>query len=156
MTTRTEHNQVLIAKYRAAGKKWPATSREIAAWALSTKEWAPTRETLIARCAEELARSMREEYITDNQGRRVRAKHAARLGKGEQQRTLWADIRTADPEHMEMAFKQRRHQIVGDCRQLKLDVDSYNENAGRGKQVQMDFDFTEDLAELEALDAIGA
>jgi hypothetical protein len=35
-------------------------------------------------------------------------------------------------------------------------VDSYNENANAGKPIQMVFDFTQDLAELEALDAISA
>ena len=153
MSTYTEHLQAIVARYRAAGQKWPATRKEIAAWALSEKEWKPSRASLLAQCAEELARAMREEYITDSHGRRVRAKHAARFGEGPEQRTLWADIRTADPGHMEIAFKQRRQQIVGDCRQLKLDVDSYNENAGRYKPVQLDFDFTPDLRELEALEA---
>ena len=50
---------------------------------------------------------------------------------------------------MEVAFQQRRQQIVGDCRQLKTDVDSYNENGDLSQPIQMIFDFTEDLAELE-------
>ena len=29
---------------------------------------------------------------------------------------LWADVRTAPKRHMEIAFQQRRQQIVGDCR----------------------------------------
>jgi hypothetical protein len=51
---------------------------------------------------------------------------------------------------MEIAFQQRRQQIVGDCRQLKADVDSYNENYNSGEAIQTVFDFTEDLEELEA------
>ena len=52
---------------------------------------------------------------------------------------------------MAIAFQQRRQQIVGDCRQLKADTDSYNENNNTGKPIQMVIDFTDDLAELEAV-----
>ena len=156
MSTYAEHLQAIVARYRAAGQKWPATRKELAVWAIAQNEWRPSRASLVAQCSEELARAMREEYITDNQGRRVPAKHAARIADGHKQRTLWADIRTADPEHMKVAFGQRRQQIVGDCRQLKMDVDSYNENAGRRDPVQLSFDFTRDLEELEALDAIAS
>ena len=38
--------------------------------------------------------------------------------------------------------QQRRHQIVGDCRQLKMDVDSYNQNRTPDQPIQMIFDFT--------------
>ena len=65
---------------------------------------------------------------------------------------LWDDIRTADRQHMTLAFQQRRQQIVGDCRQLKTDVDSYNENGNKGAPLQIVLDFTEDVAELEALE----
>jgi len=58
-------------------------------------------------------------------------------------------MRSAPREHMEVAFQQRRNQIVGDCRQLKRDVDSYNENNHDGTWIQMVFDFRQDLAELE-------
>jgi hypothetical protein len=66
------------------------------------------------------------------------------------QTTLWADIRTAPRKHMEMAFRQRRGQILGECRQLKSDVDSYNENVTPGHPIPMSFNFTYDLEE-EAL-----
>jgi hypothetical protein len=48
-----------------------------------------------------------------------------------------------------MAFQQRRQQIVGDCRQLKVDCDSYNENNIPAEPIQIIFDFTTDLEELE-------
>ncbi|MCA8980624.1 MAG: hypothetical protein H6831_04470 [Planctomycetes bacterium] len=154
MSTHAEQLQAIVDRYRAAGQKWPATRKEIAAWALAKKEWMPSHASLLAQCAEELARAMREEYFTDQQGRRVRAKHAARIGEGPEQRTLWADIRTANREHMEIAFQQRRQQIVGDCRQLKSDVDSYNDNAAPKQPIQLGFDFTPDLEELEALESV--
>jgi hypothetical protein len=133
-----------------------ATARDIAAWAIGIGLWAPQPGSVIEQCAEELSRAMREEYITDPQGREVRAKHAARVRENGKQCTLWADIRTASPEHMERAFGQRRKQILGDCRQLKSDVDSYNDNRQPENPIQVVFDFTLDLTELEAARAIEA
>jgi len=137
--------QGLVTKYIAAGEIWPATSHELAAWALQNKLWAPQKSEVINICAEQLSRAMREEYIVDLQGRKVRAKHAARI----KQAVFWDDIRTASREHMQIALQQRRRQIVGDCHQLKLDVDSYNENKNDGAPIQMVFDFTIDLIEME-------
>ncbi len=48
---------------------------------------------------------------------------------------------------MEIAFQQRRRGIVGDCKQLKSDVDSYNQNFNSAAAIQVIFDFTEDLEE---------
>ena len=127
-----------------------ATAKDIAGWAIQTGRWAPQHGSMINQCAEELSRAMREDYITDAQGRTVRAKHAARIKEGGKQITLWADIRTAGHSHMERAFGQRRRQILGDCRQLKADVDSYNDNRCPTEPIQVVFDFTLDLAELEA------
>jgi hypothetical protein len=106
---------------------------------------------MIDQCADQMSRAMREEYVTDPQGRTVRAKHAARQRRNGKQLTLWADIRTASREHMAMAFQQRRQQIVGDCRQLAIDVESYNENRNPSEPIQMVFDFTLDLEELAAV-----
>jgi len=153
VVTYTEQLQRIVADYRRAGEPWPATMRQVAAWALGNDRWRPQRDSLISQCAEQLARALREEYLVDPQGRTVRAKHAARIDIDGEQLVLWADIRSADRKHMQIAFQQRRQQIVGDCHQLKLDADSYNENGNSGRPIQMVFDFTEDLAELETLEA---
>lgn len=152
MKTYAEQMQGLVAEYRESGEPWPATSHEIAAWAIRTRRWGPEPGSVIDMCADHVARAMREEYITDPQGRRVRSKHAARVNRAGKQITLWADIRTADQQHMGIAFQQRRQQIVGDCSQLKKDVDSFNDNRQPESPIQMVFDFTQDLAELEALE----
>ncbi len=145
----------LVDQYRSTGSQWPAATRDIAAWAIDQGLWQPYPETIVRQCAEHLSRAMREDYITDPQGRNVRAKHAARIVQDDgTQLVLWEDIRAANPQHMEIAFQQRRQQIVGDCRQLKTDVDSYNENANSGRPIQMVFDFTQDLAELEMIESI--
>ena len=53
---------------------------------------------------------------------------------------------------MEDAFLQRRNLIVGECVQLKKDIDSYNDNNTDGVMIQMVFDFREDIAEREQPD----
>ena len=151
--TYTEQMQDITNRYARSGAPWPATARQIAAWAIRERLWAPQPASLIAQCADQLARAMREEYITDAQGRSVRAKHAARIREGDRQITLWADIRTAPRRHLEVAFQQRRQQILGDCHQLKCDVDSFNDNRSAERPIQMVFDFTRDLTEYDAADA---
>ncbi len=145
--TYTEQLQTIANEYMeiAREERLETTAHAMAEWAIRTGRWKPQPADLISRCADELARAMREEYITDPQGRSVRAKHAARI----EQVVFWADIRTASHEHMEIALQMRRQQIVGDCKQLKTDVDSYNENRKPARPIQMVFDFTEDLMELE-------
>jgi len=146
-----EHMQKLVNEYRKSGMPWPASAKGIAAWAIEHGHWQPHRSKIIEQCADDLSRAMREEYITDPQGRRVRAKHAARILQHGEQKMLWDDIRHASRNHMHRAFQLRRNQIVGDCRQLKTDADSFNENANDGEPIQMVFDFTRDLEEMEAL-----
>ena len=52
----------------------------------------------------------------------------------------------------DLAFQQRRAQIIGDCRQLKTDVDSYNDAHADEPPIQLVLDFTRDVAELEVAD----
>lgn len=146
----------IVRNYQDAGQPWPAQASDIAAWALREGQWKPHPDRLIRQLADQLAGAMREDYFTDAQGRNVRAKHAARVVRGGVQIMLWDDIRTAPPQHMQIAFQLRRRQIVGDCRQLKTDVDSFNDNSNPSDPIQMVFDFTADIAEAEALEAIGA
>lgn len=146
MSIYIEQLQQIVRKYRQEGQPWPASSRAIA-----NRSWQIHPSALISQCAEQISRAMREEYITDPQGRRVRAKHSARVEREGEQLVLWDDIRTATREHLGIAFKQRRQQIVGDCQQLKADVDSFNENRSPLNPIQIRFDFTKDLADLEAV-----
>lgn len=149
MKSHAELLQEIVHKYKEGGNPWPATSREIARWAIENRLWAPQPSAVIAQCADQLSRAMRDEYIVDPQGRKVRALHSATFGTGPEQQSLWDDIRTASPKFMEIAFQGRRRQIVGDCKQLKNDVDSYNENRRPTKPIQVVFDFTYDLLEAE-------
>jgi hypothetical protein len=149
--TKNEQLQAIVEQYQDAGLKWPSTMREVAEWAIKTSKWIPHPSAIVSQCAEELSGAMRDEYVRDNQGRKIRTKHAATYQKGSEQTVLWDDIRTAPHEHMARAFQQRRKQIIGDCKQLKNDVDSYNENRLPIIPIQVVFDFTIDLEEIELL-----
>jgi hypothetical protein len=153
MKTKTQFLWDITVRYRDAGEAWPTTAKNIAAWAIRAKLWAPSPRNLIDQCAGELAAAMREEFFTDDQGRRVRKKHAIRevvaLPEGKHDQMIWVDIEDASPVQMDLAFQYRRRQVLGDCTQLKRDLDSYNENYNTGDQLRICFDFSEDLAELE-------
>jgi len=151
--TYTEQLQKIANDYRTAGQPWPATKIEIARWAINNHRWEPQPALLLNLCAEELAAAMREEIITDEQGRRVRAKHVAKMpGPDGEELYLWDDIRTASREHMHVSAQTERQQIAGWCYRLKVDVDSFNQNRKPSKPIQISFDFRSDLADMEALD----
>src|SRR3546814_16145518 len=71
--------------------------------------------------------------------------------RGNKSLSLWADI--DDPEaphtHFVKSFAQRRSQIVGDCLQLKTDVDVYNDKLLPAEPIQIPLDFTLDVMELQ-------
>ncbi len=127
MPNYNEQMQNIWKKYEKAGMSVPAQPRDVAAWAIQNKLWEPKKADVISRCAEDLSKALREEYRVDKKGRRYRAKHAVRLYESGVQYTLWADIDSAPRSHMEKAFAQRRKQVVGDCYQLKTDVDYYTQ-----------------------------
>ena len=152
--TKMQMLQDLVELYRKRHKATSVNLREVAAWAVREKEYVPERRSTIKILSRDLAAALREVYFTDPQGRRVRKKHAERVWRDvcegkQEQLVLWHDITEATRPTMQAAFQQRRHGIVMDCRQLKCDVDSYNENYNKGVQIQMWFDFREDLADAE-------
>jgi hypothetical protein len=145
-TTRAQFWAKIWDEYHEAGESLPPTAKKLAHWAIRTGRWQPHRDSILSQCAREAADALREEYYTDPQGRRVRKKHVY----AEKQEMLWADIEEARPEQMERSFALRRRQILGDCHQLKIDADSYNDNNAHGAAIQLMFDFRDDLAEMEA------
>lgn len=153
MATYTRQMQAIVEEYRADGQPWPATAKTIATWAILTRRWELPPSAAVNKCAADIAEAMREEYTTDAKGRRVRVKHATSVWRDGEQTVLWHDLRDASREDMQMAFQQRRRAIVSDCRQLKTDVDSYNDAHPEAEPIQMVFDFGMDLAEIEAAEA---
>jgi hypothetical protein len=144
----------IVEKYIAAGGKEPICPREVARWAIDHREWDRHRTTAVSLCAKDIARALREDYYIDEKGRTVRARHSIREmrddGSGQtEQLTFWHDHRTMPRPFAERSFQQRRVQIVGDCKQLKIDVDSYNDYHPGQDPIQLVIDFTYDVAESE-------
>ena len=120
----------IVEEFIAAGGSVPVNPRAVAKYAIDSGKWDRKRATAITLCAQDIARALREDYFIDDRGRMVRARHSIRevkevAGKKVQQ-TFWDHHRTMSHAFAERSFQQRRQQIVGDCKQLKLDVDSYN------------------------------
>ncbi|MBN1865857.1 hypothetical protein JW916_01065 [Candidatus Sumerlaeota bacterium] len=144
---KSEYRQDIVRKYREAGQRWPASARMIVKWAYDMGLWRPRPEDVLSQGAREFSEAMREDCFADPQGRQVRRLHAFRE-EGEQM-SLWTDITDGAPTQLLRAFQQRRRQILGGCRRLKNDADSYNENRSAVDPIQLSFDFMEDLVELE-------
>lgn len=126
-------------------------THEVAAWAYKNGLHKPSFQTVIDAIAADISKVFREEYRTDKNGRRYRAKHAVRSKKGNKSMSLWADMddERAPRDHFVRSFSQRRQQIVGDCFQLKTDVDVYNAKDAAHKPIQLVLDFTYDVEELQ-------
>ncbi|MFY2843639.1 hypothetical protein ACOTJF_18280 [Achromobacter ruhlandii] len=126
-------------------------AHELAAWAYKNGLHKPNAKTIIDAIAADIAQVFREEYRTDRHGRRYRAKHATTKKEGNKTLSLWADLDdpNAPHEHFQRSFAQRRLQIVGDCFQLKTDVDVYNDQRQPEKPIQVVLDFADDVEELQ-------
>jgi len=124
---------------------------ELAEWAFKNGLHKPNVKTIINAIASDIARLFREEYRTHKSGRRYRAKHAATKKIGNKTLSLWADMDdpNAPHEHFVKSFAQRRQQIVGDCHQLKADVDVYNDTRSMESPIQLILDFTLDVEEMD-------
>jgi len=123
----------------------------VAEWAYQRGLHKPNVRTIIDAIAADIAQVFREEYRTDRLGRRYRAKHATTVKRGGYTLSLWGDIDdpNAPHAHFVKSFAQRRQQIVGDCVQLKTDVDVYNDKRKPTQPIQIPLDFTLDVEELQ-------
>lgn len=155
MANYTKQMQKIVQEYRGSGQPWPTSAKNIADWAITTGRWQMPAAAIRRRCADDVASAMREEYYTDNRNRRVRLLHPAPLFNQGERTIVWDDIRTAARSHMQLSFQNRRQGVVADCRQFKVDVDSYNDAHPQDEPIQIVFDFTMDLAELEAAEEAG-
>lgn len=141
-----------VERYKAeVGSDGLIDPHEVAAWAYQNGLHKPSVKTVIDVIAADIAQVFREEYRVDRHGRRYRAKHAATKKQGNKTLSLWADLDdpAAPHEHFVRSFGQRRQQIVGDCLQLKTDVDVYNDKRTPAQPIQMPLDFTLDVEELQ-------
>jgi hypothetical protein len=156
MPTKTERLQQVWHHYDADKDHQPTCTREAARWAVEEGLLElPPEVDRYELLASQMSSALREEYQTDEKGRRYRVNHAVRITTGGVQQTFWGMMGFAPHDHMERAFTQRREQIVGDNFQLKTDVDVYNDlNEGKRPAIQLVLDYTDDVAEREAMLAL--
>jgi len=152
--TKAQQLQDIVNDYIDSGQPWPADRKTIAAWAVRNKKWHQQETSLVDQCAQDLANAMRLEMEVDPQGRTVRAKHCASIQEKDDagkvvQRRLWFDRETATPELMQISLQQRRKNVLGDCNQIALDRDSYNDNNQNGVQLKISLNFERDVKELQ-------
>jgi hypothetical protein len=127
LAKKTEQFQAVWHRYEAEHEHAAVTMRDVVTWGVSLGLLSLPDIDPFDILAGEMARAIREEYGTDERGRRFRLNHAVRITRSGVQLTFWAVMGFAPRRHMEMAFTQRREQVVGDCLQLRIDVDAYNE-----------------------------
>jgi hypothetical protein len=77
--TYVKQMQRIVEEYRLTGLPWPTSAKSIADWAISSGRWVLPAAAIRRRCADDIASAMREEYMTDRKGRRVRLLHPAPL-----------------------------------------------------------------------------
>ncbi len=149
---RKEHNQKIASQFEQTHQRKPFDLHEVYRWAKDNKLWFPEKDFEEKKFVEEMADALSDVYITADDGSRVRLYHA-RKGKNKdgRQQVFWANMFDAPLEHLEEAFQQRRRSSLGDCRQLKSDVDYCNKKRFQDNPIQISFNFDLDLAEEEAL-----
>ncbi len=150
--TNQERLQKAWHHYDDGREHLPSSAREACEWAVAEGLLRLPDVDPYDVLAGEIAQALRAEYGTDEKGRRFRINHAVRVTKAGVQYTFWAAMGFAPHDHMERAFAQRRNSIVGDCAQLKTDVDVYNDmTEGAHEKIQLVLDFADDVAEREAM-----
>ena len=151
MATKQERLQQAWHRYDGDQRHRPTSARQAVEWAVAGGILELPSIDPYDVLAGEMADALRSEIRTDEKGRRYRVNHAVRATKGGVQYTFWGALGFAPHAHMEKAFAQRRDQIIGDCLQLKTDVDVYNDmNQGNQPEIQLVLDFTDDVAERQA------
>ena len=153
MANYSKQMQKLFVDYQREVASDPADLHEVATWAIRKGLWKSRPSDILSQFSRDMASALREEYRTDSSGRRYRAKYAVRTTKQGKQTSLWADIDKAPHAHIEKAFAQRRKHVVGECHQLRLDVDHYNDTRNE-KPIQLILDFTDDVEEILIMEGV--
>ena len=150
MSSFAKQIQRLVKEYRLAGQVWPASKGEIAEWALSVGKYDISPAVAKRVLANEIGRALREEYITDTKGRRIRVKYSAKVRRkeGEPPLTLWGDVRTEPMSFLRVAHAGRRNGIVAEARQWYNDGRFINETHPNDEQLPLILNFTRDVEEL--------
>lgn len=154
MAMSAEQYQKLWHKYQDEHGGVPESPYVVTKWAVENGLADLPIVDPYAVMADRMTQALREEVATDSKGRRYRRNHAIRITRHGVQQSLWAELETAPRDHMLKAFAQRRRSVVGECIQLRLDVDTYNDMHKDVEPIQMVLDFTLDVEEHLAADGI--
>lgn len=151
MTSYAHRMQEIFKQYQSEVSSEPVDLREVGAWAIKNRLWAPRPVDIQLRFASEMAEALREEYRTDKAGRRYRSKLAVTFpSKDGRQGSLWGDMDTSPRPHVVKNISQRRRQSSHDLFQIRKDVDHYNEAHQDEEKIKLPLDFTEDIDEMLA------
>lgn len=156
-STKARERQFIIDDYHRAHPDQDPTEvapHLVAEWAIAKGLYNRPPVDPVVQLRRELSRHLRNEYVTDPQGREVRKNHPimipVRTQEGEKLRPLYRELYHASPEHMRASFSLRRRGVERDVMQMELDFRSYNDNNVFGTQLdQMDYDFNKDRDELD-------
>jgi hypothetical protein len=156
MATKNERLQSVWHHYDNSHDHKPTSARQAAEWAVAEGLLELPKMDPYDVLASEMSHALREEFQTDEKGRRYRVNHAVRVTKAGVQHTFWAVMGYAPHHHMERAFAQRREQVIGDLVQLKTDVDVYNDiHKGKHPEIQLELDFRDDVTERMVMQKVG-
>jgi hypothetical protein len=151
MVSKAEQYQRLWHEYERETNYKASGTKEVVDWAIQNGKLELPKIDPRDFLAKQMAQALREEMATDDKGRRFRKNHAMKIMENGVQTTIWGVLGYAPENHMRMAFTQRREQIIGDCLQLKTDVDVYNDLNPNQEEIQLLLDFTDDVAEREII-----
>lgn len=146
--TRKERNIRITREFEAEHGRIPFNLHEVYSWAVEKNLWYAPIDLAEKKFVAEMADALRDEYITTDDGEKVRYYYAVTHGS---RGTLWGNLDTAPRDHIDTSLKQRRRQSLGDCRQMKRDMDFVNRKRFTTNPIQMSFNFDADLAEEAAL-----
>jgi hypothetical protein len=152
MTTKNQQLQKVFKHFENGKGHLPTSAREACEWGVQEGLLSLPEVDPYDILAGQMAAALREEYDIDAMGRKFRVNHAVRVTKSGVQTTFWATLGFAPRDHMQKAFTQRRNQIIGDCFQLKIDVDVYNDLNPSEEPIQLILNFEDDVTERQYWD----
>jgi hypothetical protein len=131
----------------------PIDPKQIADWAYSNGLWKPTETAPREILRRKLCRAFRFEYVTDPQGREVRANfprvEEVMTPDGPKRMTQFYPMSKASAEIARQAFALDRRVALETVKQMKLDFDSWIDNNENGETLPpLDLDFKKDLDEM--------
>lgn len=137
----------IVRAYEKEQGRAPFSRAELAAWAIQNNLWAPSMKSKVQQLSDELAAAMGTSRKNIN-GRKVREYHCiTRTLEDGGQQTLWCHRDIATPEFLEQSLSRRRRSLKNQNIQLHNDVVHINET--KGTQIELLFDYSDDIADFE-------